>query len=114
MALASEKSSLRLTYDAVERTVGPRVEALVRTGEVAHATALLARARRLVGKQINAVTAGVWHVANLPAGTDVQRLRVQIGQLDRDVRRLRLQLTAQNQASAEGVSERAAEPDECA
>jgi uncharacterized membrane protein YciS (DUF1049 family) len=34
----------------------------------------------------------LWHLINLPAGTDVQRLRVQIGALDRQVRRLTLQL----------------------
>jgi hypothetical protein len=107
-----DKSRLRLAYDTVEQTVAPRLEALVRTGEFAHATALAARARRLVGKQVGGVTAPVWHMANLPAGTDVQRLRVQIGQLDREVRRLRLQLAAQNQASAEEVSDGAAEPDQ--
>lgn len=89
----------------------PRLEALVRTGEFAHATALVARTRRLVGKRVNDVSARIWHMANLPAGTDVQRLRVQIGQLDREVRRLRLQLAAQDQ-SAEEVSERAGKPDQ--
>lgn len=112
MNLVSEQPGLRSAYDAVERTVGPRLEALVRTGEFARATAGLARARGLVSKQVNGVTARVWHLANLPAGTDVQRLRVQIGQLDREVRRLRLQLAAQEQAPAEGVSDRGAEPDE--
>jgi hypothetical protein len=108
----SEKSPLRLAYDAIERGVRPPLEALVRTGDFVHATAVVARARRLVGDQVNGVTARVWHMANLPAGTDVQRLRVQIGQLDREVRRLRLQLAAQNQPPAEGVSDRAAEPNE--
>jgi hypothetical protein len=83
---------------------------MVRTGEFARATALLARTRGLVDSQVRGVTARVWHMANLPAGSDVQRLRVQIGQLDREVRRLRLQLAAQNQTSAEEVSDDAAEP----
>ena len=108
----SEQAGLRLAYDAVEQTVGPRLEALVRTGAFAHTTALAARARGLMGKPLNVVTARVWHMANLPAGTDVQRLRVQIGQLDREVRRLRMQLAASNRAGAEGVSDRAAEPGE--
>jgi hypothetical protein len=110
--LVSEKSPMRLAYDAVERRVGPPLEALVRTDEFAQATAFLAHGRWLAVKQVNALTARIWHMANLPAGTDIQRLRVQIGQLDREVRRLRLQLASQNQASAEGVSDRAAEPDE--
>jgi hypothetical protein len=98
---------LRPAYDAAERTVAPPLEALVRTGGFARAAALAARARRLAGDQVNGVTARVWHMANLPAGTDVRRLRLQIGQLDREVRRLRLQLAA----SVEGVSEGAGEPD---
>jgi hypothetical protein len=112
MAPASKKSALRLAHDAADRAVAPRLEALVRTGEFAHTTAFVAKARRLVGDQVKGVTALVWHMANLPTGTDVQRLRVQIGQLDREVRRLRLQLAAQNRASAEGVSDLAAEPGE--
>jgi hypothetical protein len=88
------------------------LKALVRTGDFAHGAALLARARRLVGDRVNGVTARIWQMANLPAGTNVQRLRVQVGQLDREVRRLSLQLAAQNQAPAEGVSDRGAEPGE--
>ena len=45
-----------------------------------------------MGNGVNGVAARVWHLVNLPAGTDLQRLRVQIGALDRDVRRLSLQL----------------------
>lgn len=110
MVEVSERSSLRKAYDTVEQSVAPRLKALVRTGEFAQTTALLARARRLVGDRVNGVPARIWHTTNLPAGTDAQRLRVQVGQLDREVRRLRLQLAAHNQASTEGVSERGAEP----
>jgi hypothetical protein len=112
MAAVSEMSRLRHAYNAVERRVAPRAEELVRTSEFAHAVAFAARVRRRLGGQVEAVTARLWHVANLPAGSDAQRLRVQIGQLDREVRRLRLQLAAQNQASAEGVSDGGAEPAE--
>jgi hypothetical protein len=38
------------------------------------------------------VTARAWHLLNLPAGSDVSRLRAQIGALDREVRRLTVQL----------------------
>ena len=40
----------------------------------------------------NAIAARVWHLMNLHAGTDMQRLRMQVGALDREVRRLSLQL----------------------
>ena len=82
----------RQTYDAVERSVAPRMEALVRSGEFAHASAWAAWARSAVRDQINAAGARLWHLVNLPAGTDVQRLRAQVGELDREVRRLALAL----------------------
>jgi hypothetical protein len=55
-------------------------------------TAVIARSRRLAGNRGNAIAARVWHLMNLPAGTDFRRLRMQVGALDREVRRLSLQL----------------------
>ena len=86
------KPGWRQAYDAAERNVAPRVEALVNTNQFARTTAVVARVRRWVGNEVNGVAAGLWHLVNLPAGTDVQRLRVQVGALDRQVRRLTLQL----------------------
>lgn len=102
----------RQAYDAVERNIASPLEALVRSPEFARASAVTARARRLVRDECSRATAQLWHLANLPAGTDVQRLRLQVGQLDRELRRLRLQLAVQTQREAEGVSDRAAGPDE--
>lgn len=82
----------RKTYDIAERAVAPHAETLVRSGEFARVTAAVVGVRRAVGRRVNGVTARAWHLVNLPAQTDVQRLRVQIGALDRDVRRLSLQL----------------------
>lgn len=82
----------RRAFNAVERNVSPRVEALVHSDEFAQMTALVARSSRLAGQGVNAIAARVWHLMNLPAGTDVQRLRRQVGELDREVRRLSLQL----------------------
>jgi hypothetical protein len=88
----TEKPQWRKSYDAVERVLAPHAEALVRTGQFAQVTAALFGVRRAVGNGVNGVAARVWHLVNLPAGTDVHRLRKQIGALDRDVRRLSLQL----------------------
>ena len=82
----------RRAFNAVERNVSPRVEALVHSDEFAQMTAVIARRRRLAGNRVNAIAALVWHLMNLPAGTDMQRLRMQVGALDREVRRLSLQL----------------------
>ncbi len=101
----TDQPGWRRTYDSAERAVAPRAEALVRSGEFAKVTAVVVGARRAVGRGVNGVTAMAWHLLNLPAGSDVQRLRVQIGALDRDVRRLSLQLE-QSAANREGSERR--------
>ncbi len=92
----------RKSYDAVERLLAPPAEALVRTAQFAQFTAALFGVRRAVGNGMNGVGARVWHLMNLPAGTDVHRLRTQIGALDRDVRRLSLQLEQRQDQSHGG------------
>jgi hypothetical protein len=82
----------RRAYNAVERNVSPRVETLVHSDEFARATSVIARTRRLAGSRVNATAARVWHLVNLSASTDLQRLRKQVGELDREVRRLSMQL----------------------
>jgi len=82
----------RRAFNAVEGNLSPRIEALVHSDEFTQMSAVIARTRRLTGKRVNAIAASVWHLLNLPASTDVQRLRRQVGELDREVRRLSLQL----------------------
>ena len=100
----SGKAPLRQAYDALERTLAPPLEAIVRSSEYLRAGALFARGQRSVSVRVNGISRRLWHLANLPAGTDVQRLRLQIGQLDREVRRLALQLEAQAER-ARGAAE---------
>ena len=91
----------RQAFDAAERAVAPRAEGLVRTEYFALATAVARRAQMFVGRSAQGVTARAWHLVNLPAGSDINRLRTQIGSLDREVRRLTLQLeSARRQAPA--------------
>ena len=82
----------RQAYDAAERAITPRAENLVRTPGFALAVALLRRGRSLARGSVQDVTAGAWHLLNLPAGSDISRLRTQVGSLDREVRRLTVQL----------------------
>ena len=88
----SDVSVWRRAYDAVERNVSPRVEAVVHSDEFTTVTAVFANTRQVAGSQVNAAAARLWHLLNLPAGSDVQRLRTQVGALDRQVRRLTMQL----------------------
>jgi hypothetical protein len=88
----TDRPGWRRAFDAVERNLSPRVESLAHSDEFARMTAVIARSRRLAGNGANAIAARVWHLMNLPAGTDLQRLRMQVGALDREVRRLSMQL----------------------
>ncbi|WP_142024389.1 hypothetical protein [Blastococcus colisei] len=82
----------RQAFDAAERAVAPRAEDLVRSDYFSLATALLRRAQTVAGSSVQGLTARAWHLVNLPAGSDISRLRAQIGSLDREVRRLTIQL----------------------
>ena len=93
--------SLRGAYDAVEREVAPRIEALVRTRQFAQASAWIAQARAAASGRLDAVNARLLHAVNLPAGTDIKRLQRQAGELDRDVQRLTLQLAARDEQRKE-------------
>ncbi|MGY1617527.1 hypothetical protein ACI797_12375 [Geodermatophilus sp. SYSU D00691] len=90
--MASSGPRWRQAYDAVDRAVTPRAEAFVRTPGFAQGAALVQRAQKLARDSARGLTARAWHLLNLPAGSDVSRLRAQIGALDREVRRLNLQL----------------------
>ena len=91
----------RQAFDAAERAVTPRAESLVRTPSFAVGAALVRRAQNLARESAQGLTTRAWHLVNLPAGTDVSRLRAQIGALDRDVRRLTLQLEAERRRTSE-------------
>ena len=88
----------RQAFDKAERAVAPRAENLVRTPGFSLGAALVRRAQTLARGTARDVSARAWHLLNLPAGSDVTRLRAQIGALDREVRRLALQLEAERRA----------------
>ncbi|UOY01377.1 hypothetical protein [Blastococcus sp. PRF04-17] len=67
----------------------------MRTPTFSVGVSLARRAEKLVRDSARDLTARAWHLVNLPAGSDVSRLRAQIGALDREVRRLSVQLEAE-------------------
>jgi hypothetical protein len=89
----------RQAFDAAERAVAPRAEDLVRSEYFSLGVALARRARTLAGGSVQGLTARAWHLVNLPAGSDIGRLRAQIGALDREVRRLTIQLESERRRS---------------
>jgi hypothetical protein len=100
----------RQVYDAAERRVTPHADRLVRTPSFAVGAAVLRRAQALARSSAEGVTARAWHLLNLPAGTDVSRLRTQIGALDREVRRLTVQLELERRRPAPPPDARPAAP----
>jgi hypothetical protein len=89
----------RQAFDAAERQVTPRADRLVRTEAFAVGASLVRRAQTVARNSAQGVTARAWHLLNLPAGSDVTRLRTQIGALDREVRRLTVQLELERRRS---------------
>jgi hypothetical protein len=90
----------RQAFDTVERAVTPRAEELVRTEYFSLGVALARRAQTLAGRSVQGLSAHAWHLLNLPAGSDISRLRAQIGALDREVRRLTIQLESERRRAA--------------
>jgi len=88
----TESPRWRQAFDAVDRAVAPHAESFVRTPAFDIGITVLRRAHVLARGSARGLTARAWHLLNLPAGSDVSRLRAQIGALDREVRRLTLQL----------------------
>jgi hypothetical protein len=82
----------RQVLGAAERAVTPRVEAVVRTSEFSKGAAIAMQLRAAVKGRAARASSRVWHALNLPAGTDLVRLRVQLGAMDRELRRLSMRL----------------------
>jgi hypothetical protein len=72
----------------LERAIGEPVEAAVRTDTYFDAITKLNRARRKAGGMVEGVTRRAWHTLNLPAGTDVRRMREQLARVERRVTQL--------------------------
>ncbi len=78
----------RAAFDKVERSVAPHLERGVQTGAFAEALALVAKGRAEVRRLTERRTRQVWHLMNLPAGSDVRRLRQDVLHLERQVSEL--------------------------
>lgn len=76
-------------FGAVEGTVGPRVEEFVHGKKFSTAVVIVEKVKAGVSGAVERRTRGVWHLVNLPAGSDVRKLRNQLVDLDHEVRLLR-------------------------
>ena len=79
-------------FDAAERTVGSRINDFARSENYAILVGLATRLQREAADRSERVSRQFLHLANLPAGSDVNRLLTQIAKLEREVRELRKQI----------------------
>lgn len=86
---------LRDLYDAVEKRATPVIEDVVKSGEFKETAKTVTLLRKRAGRAVEGVTAGVLHSVNLPAGSDLRKLRRQLGELDFEVRQLRIEVAQQ-------------------
>jgi hypothetical protein len=90
--MAEEKGLLWKAFDAAERAAAPKLESAVRTGTFAQALGLAARMDSAVRHGLESRTRRLWHLVNLPAASDITRLRRQVATLDRELRLLNRRL----------------------
>jgi hypothetical protein len=80
--MAGQPLWLKAVYK-VERAVGTRVEAAVRSDTYFDLVATTQRSQRQARALAEGVSRRCLHLLNLPAGSDVRRLREQLGRMDR-------------------------------
>lgn len=78
----------RAAIERADGVLGPRIEQVVCHEGFAIAVGLLHRTRHDVGRQAQRAVGSLMHLVNLPTRTDVDRLLVQVGSLERQLREL--------------------------
>lgn len=96
---------LRDLYNAFEQVATPIATGITSSEDFAKVAAIVTTVNKAVRAEANKLQARAWHAINLPAGTDVQSLKRQVGALDREVRLLALELE-KARAKARGVNRR--------
>jgi hypothetical protein len=81
-----------------ERAIGGPVESAVHSDTYFDLIAELNRAKRRVTNAAEGVSKRVLHLANLPAGTDIRRVREQLARVERQLIQLSKQLDEQRMA----------------
>src|SRR3954468_9369495 len=85
----SANQPLRLrTVHRLERAIGGPVESVVRSDAYFDTGAMARKARRSAIDLVEGVARRGLHLFNLPAGTDVRRMREQLSRLERKVDQL--------------------------
>jgi hypothetical protein len=82
----------------VERTIGVPVESAVHSGTYFDLVAELNRTKAKLTDRVEGVSKRAWHLANLPAGTDIRRMRHQLAGVERRLIQLSKEIEEQREA----------------
>jgi hypothetical protein len=77
-----------------ERLVGSRVEHAVHSDAYFDLVAELNRTQASLTALVEGVSKRLWHLVNLPAGTDIRRVREQLARMERRIVELSKELEA--------------------
>jgi hypothetical protein len=90
--MAGDRSPWWRALDAAESSLAPRAERLARSGGFLDALGLAARAQAAARRRLEARSRQALHLLNLPAASDVTRLRRQVAALDHELRQVSMSL----------------------
>ena len=101
MAARKEQSSWLELVHRFERAIGEPVEQWVRSDQYFDVMTQMNRARQRFTKSIEDVAEQWLHTFNLPAASDVRRLREQLSRLERQVERMANDLADRTEPAGE-------------
>jgi hypothetical protein len=105
MASGQEQVSWAETIRRLERAVGEPLETFVRSNTYFDLLAVARRAQGQLGAALEGAFETWLHTFNMPAATDIRRLREQLSRLERQVNRIEKELADRAEAVDELQSE---------
>ena len=106
--MPNENGSAPSWFDAVrkwERKIGQPIEQVVTSEPFFDAVTQVKRMQAEIGKRLESVTEDWLRMFNMPAGSEIRRLREQLGRMERTLERM-----ANDLADADAEAERDAPP----
>ncbi|MEZ5342381.1 MAG: hypothetical protein R2706_13315 [Acidimicrobiales bacterium] len=97
----AESPAWKRAFDEAEKRLSPSVTRALATPEIIEALTIAIAVRRRMLEDIGSVSRRVLHFWNLPAGTDVRKVSLQIADLERQLRSLNRQLDEMRQGDSD-------------
>jgi hypothetical protein len=88
----ADSPAWRRAFDEVERRIGPALSSATNSPDFQVTLQELQRVNRTIASGVNGIVSWGLHVAGLPAHSDIRDLRRQLGEVQRELLSLRLDL----------------------